>query len=194
MDFYKILSIVFIIAIIVQRAWEMFLKKPPHKNGEIYYGWTLIILIITYNIVILCAIAEIFFVERTVKLDIRITGLSLLIIAFIIRNWSIATLGNFHSTNIEIKEGHSLIRRGPYKYLRHPYYLSVMIEVASIPLTVQSIYTFYLVFIIYIPCVLMRVYLEEQVLQRTFGEEYEDYKSKVRAFIPLRPLKEERCS
>ena len=171
----------------------MFLRKPAQEKGEIQYGWTLLVLIITYNIIVLCMVAEIFFVERAVRLDIRITGFIFFVIAFIIRNWSIATLGKFHSTNIEIKPGHALVTIGPYKYIRHPYYLSVMIEVASIALTVQSIYAFYLVFIIYIPCVMMRVYLEERVLLKTFGEVYQHYKSKVRAFIPLRPLKEERC-
>jgi isoprenylcysteine carboxyl methyltransferase (ICMT) family protein YpbQ len=164
----------------------MFFKKRPAETGNIAYGWSLTALILAYNLILLATLTELFVIKRHINFSISLIGLLLFIFAFIIRNWSINALGKFHSTNIEIKPNHHLITSGPYRYLRHPYYLSVMLEVISIPLTVNSFYAFYAAFIVYIPWVLIRVYLEEKVMLKTFGPEYQEYKLKVMAFLPLK--------
>jgi methyltransferase len=178
--------VLFLVLVAAERAWEMFFKKTSRETGIIEYKWSLTALIITYNTVLLSTVVELVSIKRQTSLSFSLCGLLFFAFSFILRNWAIITLGRFHSTNIEIKPGHTLIIQGPYKYIRHPYYLSVMIEVLSIPLTVNSLYTVLLGLILYVPCVLMRVYLEEQVFQETFGEEYVRYKEEVRAFIPFR--------
>jgi methyltransferase len=180
------LFFIFLAIVAAERAWEMFFRKTSRETGAIEYKWSLSALLITYNLILCSTVIELFAVKREPSLSISLLGLLLFIFSFILRNWSIATLDRFHSTNIEIKPNHSLIIRGPYKYIRHPYYLSVMIEVLSIPLTVNSLYTIWLVLIIYVPCVLIRVYLEDRVFTRVFGEEFMRYKEDVRAFIPFR--------
>lgn len=50
------------------------------------------------------------------------------------RLWVIASLGPFWTTRIITLPGAPLIRRGPYRWLRHPNYLIVACEIAVLPL------------------------------------------------------------
>ena len=162
----------------------------PGVPWVIKHAWSLTALVVVYNTVLVATVLELFFVKRPLHTGLSLCGLLVFIFSFLLRSWSVKTLGIFHSTNIEIKPDHRLITRGPYNYIRHPYYLSVMMEVLSIPVTVNCLYTVWLAVMLYVPCVLVRVYLEEQVFSRTFGEEFSRYKAAVRAFIPVRGLKE----
>lgn len=50
------------------------------------------------------------------------------------RVWVIASLGRFWTTRVIDMPGTPLVRRGPYRWLRHPNYLVVALEVALLPL------------------------------------------------------------
>lgn len=50
------------------------------------------------------------------------------------RIWVIASLGQRWTTRIIVKPGASLVRTGPYRFLRHPNYLIVTFEIAVLPL------------------------------------------------------------
>lgn len=52
----------------------------------------------------------------------------------LLRLWVIASLGPYWTTRIITLPGAPLVRRGPYRYLRHPNYLVVMAEIAVLPL------------------------------------------------------------
>ncbi|MGH3094845.1 MAG: isoprenylcysteine carboxyl methyltransferase family protein [Streptosporangiales bacterium] len=51
-----------------------------------------------------------------------------------LRWWCVATLGRSWNTRIIVVPGRSLVRRGPYRWLRHPNYLAVVVEGAALPL------------------------------------------------------------
>jgi methyltransferase len=50
------------------------------------------------------------------------------------RLWVIASLGRFWTTRIISLPNAPLVRRGPYRFLRHPNYLIVVLEIAVLPL------------------------------------------------------------
>lgn len=50
------------------------------------------------------------------------------------RAWVMASLGRYWTTRVITVPGRPLVRRGPYKYLRHPNYLVVAGEIALLPL------------------------------------------------------------
>jgi methyltransferase len=50
------------------------------------------------------------------------------------RLWVIGTLGERWTTRIIVKPGASLVRRGPYRFMNHPNYLIVVLEIAVLPL------------------------------------------------------------
>jgi len=50
------------------------------------------------------------------------------------RVWVIASLGRFWTTRIVTLEDAPLVRRGPYRFLRHPNYVVVAAEIVVLPL------------------------------------------------------------
>jgi methyltransferase len=50
------------------------------------------------------------------------------------RVWVLTSLGPFWTTRIITLPGAPLVRRGPYRFLRHPNYLVVIGEIACLPL------------------------------------------------------------
>ncbi len=59
-------------------------------------------------------------------------GLSLLL--QVGRYWVLASLGRFWTTRVITLPGTALVRRGPYRWFRHPNYLLLAAEVAVLPL------------------------------------------------------------
>ena len=51
-----------------------------------------------------------------------------------LRYWAILTLGEYWNTKILIVPGTKPIRRGPYRYLKHPNYVVVAVEILAFPL------------------------------------------------------------
>jgi methyltransferase len=50
------------------------------------------------------------------------------------RLWVLASLGRFWTTRVITVPGAPLVRRGPYRWVRHPNYLVVAAEIAVLPL------------------------------------------------------------
>jgi len=63
---------------------------------------------------------------------------SLFVLAQILRYWCIVSLGRHWNTRILILPGSKPVRRGPYRFFRHPNYLVVGIELLALPLTFQA--------------------------------------------------------
>lgn len=51
-----------------------------------------------------------------------------------LRWWCVATLGRQWNTRVIVVPGLPLVSAGPYRWLRHPNYLAVVVEVAALPL------------------------------------------------------------
>lgn len=55
-----------------------------------------------------------------------------------LRLWIILSLGPYWSTRILVLPNHPVVRRGPYRYVRHPNYLLVILEIAVLPLAFSA--------------------------------------------------------
>ena len=60
--------------------------------------------------------------------------LALFLLAQALRYWAVFSLGESWNTRILVVPGAKLVRRGPYKYLDHPNYLVVGMEILAFPL------------------------------------------------------------
>lgn len=60
--------------------------------------------------------------------------LALFLLVQPLRYWAIFSLGERWNTKILVVPGDRLVRRGPYRYLSHPNYVVVAIEVLTFPL------------------------------------------------------------
>jgi methyltransferase len=60
--------------------------------------------------------------------------LALALLAQALRWWCVTTLGPYWNTRVIVVPGARLVAAGPYRYLRHPNYVAVVVEVAALPL------------------------------------------------------------
>jgi protein-S-isoprenylcysteine O-methyltransferase Ste14 len=185
--FFTTIFLVFMVFMTAERLWETFFKKRG-KRGEIVKKWTFPVLVVIHVIIGVGTIVEFFLTQRKINFSITLLGLTMFTLALIGRNWASNTLGEYHSVHIEIRDDHPLIREGPYRYVRHPYYLSVIFEFLGFPLVANAYYSFLISLFVYLPFLFMRVYFEEKAMVKKFGDEYIRYKSETRVFLPL-PIK-----
>ncbi len=66
-------------------------------------------------------------------------ALALFIALQLARVWVLATLGPYWTTRIITLDAAPLVRRGPYRFVRHPNYLVVAGEIAALPLAFGEI-------------------------------------------------------
>ncbi|MFI2752292.1 isoprenylcysteine carboxyl methyltransferase family protein [Cellulomonas sp. P22] len=61
-------------------------------------------------------------------------ALALALASQVLRWWCVRTLGPQWNTRILVVPGLALVARGPYRWLRHPNYVAVVVEGAALPL------------------------------------------------------------
>ena len=184
----KTVFLLIIGAIVVQRLVESYLPDSKKIQGVKTAKWTWIAFSVTYPLLIFGTVGEYLLISRTINLWISGIGLGITAVRIWLKWWAMRTLGKYWSVQIEIRESHKLIKDGPYCYIRHPAYLSNLMEYFGIPLIANAYYTIIGVFLIYLPFNLIRLHLEEKELIKKFGEEYEHYRKKVPALFPIRNL------
>lgn len=60
--------------------------------------------------------------------------LALVAVAMALRYWAIATLGRRWNTRVLVVPGEPAVDSGPYRFVRHPNYVAVALELAALPL------------------------------------------------------------
>jgi methyltransferase len=107
-------------------------------------------------------------------------------VAQALRVWCIVSLGRFWNTKIIVVPGSSPVRRGPYRFLRHPNYLVVTVELAALPLVFHAYATAVLFSALNALLVAHRIREEEAAL-RAFTSYSKAMAGHVPCFFPFLP-------
>ncbi len=88
------------------------------------------------------------------------------------RYWCIATLGVFWNTRIVILPGARVVRSGPYRWVRHPNYLLLVLEFLALPLLFRAWFTLAFFSAANLLVLRQRIRLEERALREAtvYGE------------------------
>lgn len=90
-------------------------------------------MVLLHTGLLVAAVAEVWLLER----PFRWWGwlaLAVVIGAQVLRWWCIATLGRQWNTRVIVVPGAPRVTSGPYRWLRHPNYVAVVLEGAALPL------------------------------------------------------------
>ncbi len=96
--------------------------------------------------------------------------------------WARVHLGEYWSGNVTLKEGHRLIRSGPYSLVRHPIYTGILFGMIGSAIAIDQVRGVVAVVIIFISFI-GKLHKEEEWLTEEFGEEYLRYKREVRMLL-----------
>jgi protein-S-isoprenylcysteine O-methyltransferase Ste14 len=99
---------------------------------------------------------------------------------------AVRTLGKQWSLQARVLEHHELIRRGPYRIVRHPIYTGMFGMLIASSLANGHWLGLVIASVVYYLGTLIRIRSEEKLLREQLGSEYDEYTRHVPALIPIR--------
>lgn len=97
--------------------------------------------------------------------------------------WARLALGSNWSGTVTIKAGHELIRRGPYKLIRHPIYTGMLAALLATAIT-QRLVSGLLGFAIIYFALYRKALREEIFLRQEFGDAFAEHQKHTGMFLP----------
>jgi protein-S-isoprenylcysteine O-methyltransferase Ste14 len=97
---------------------------------------------------------------------------------------AIRTLGKQWTYQARVIQGHELITSGPYAMVRNPIYLGMFGLMISIGLVFATWWALLTAGVLFLIGNEIRIRAEEQLLRETFGSQFDNYASRVPAFLP----------
>lgn len=128
-----------IVAVGIERLAELLISKRnaawSMQQGGVEYGlghfpWMVLI----HTGLLVGAVAEVWLADRTFQPALGITMLVIAAACQALRWWVITTLGRRWNTRVIVVPGLDRISGGPFRYMRHPNYVAVVLEGAALPL------------------------------------------------------------
>jgi protein-S-isoprenylcysteine O-methyltransferase Ste14 len=102
----------------------------------------------------------------------------------ILRYNAITTLGKYYNPRVALYQEHSLVTGGIYQIIRHPMYLSAILNVIAIALVFSSWGALVIMLFTVLPAVIYRINIEEEFLLAHLGKEYQQYMEQSKRMIP----------
>ncbi len=115
----------------------------------------------------------------------QIIGLGMYTMGIVLRYWCSFLLGVHFTRGVKVADGQKLVSHGPYRVLRHPLYLGLLLLGLGVPVFLGSAVGFLVGLIVLPRALVRRIAIEESQLIDALGEEYEKW---MRARYRLFPL------
>jgi len=97
--------------------------------------------------------------------------------------WTMSTLGKNLTDTVIVRTDATLVTHGPYRWVRHPFYVTAAVLMASVTVLTAN-WLIGLASAIVLAFLAVRTPREEQMLIEHFGDDYRRYMLKTGRFIP----------
>lgn len=160
---------IFIGVVIIQRLTELVVAKKNEKwmrsqgakeYGKKHYGFMVAI----HAGFFVSLLAEVMILNRSLS-PLWPLLLSLFLITQAARVWIISSMEKYWNTKIIVLPGAQTVKKGPFRFIRHPNYLIVTIELLVIPLLFNAYWTAAVFFILNQAILAVRIPAEERALK-----------------------------
>lgn len=155
--------------LIAQRAAEMAVARQNEQKvkkqgaiefGESHYPYIIIMHILFF----LSLIAEVLLMNKQPS-SWWIGIAAAILIVQAVRYWALCSLGAYWNTKILVVPGAELVKKGPYKWMKHPNYTVCILEILLIPLLYQAYVTMCLFSIVNAVLLTVRIRTEDKALE-----------------------------
>lgn len=155
---------------VARRNLDRLLDRGGIEAAPGHYRW----MVLLHTAFLLAAPLEVWMLDRPFRPALALPMLALVALAALLRFWVIATLGERWTTRIVTVPGAPPVAGGPYRYLRHPNYLAVIVEMFALPLAHAAWLTALLFSAGNAAVLAVRIRAEEAALSRTsnYGEAF----------------------
>ena len=133
---------------------------------------------------VVVSLVDFFLLQRRPWFELDLVGVVILLLGEALIFSGRRALGPFATTRIRIETGQHVVQSGPYRYIRHPIYLGLILQFYAAPIAWWSAYGA-MVMLPLVALLLRRIDLEEAVMESNFGSEYERYIKQTKRLIPF---------
>lgn len=114
----------------------------------------------------------------------EVLGVAICIFGLVFTIWARRTLAGNWSGNVTFKEGHELIRTGPYRIVRHPIYTGLLLMILGTAIHIGRLRGFIGLAVVAIGF-WIKLNQEERLMLRHFPDSYPAYRREVKALVPF---------
>ncbi len=114
----------------------------------------------------------------------QVIGLSLVIVAVILRLWTRQALKGMYTGHIQVMVDHRLVQAGPYRWVRHPGYSGFVLMALGISIGYSSAVGLVAILALMLPSLAYRMQVEEKLLIEEFGDQYRAYVRRTKRLVP----------
>jgi protein-S-isoprenylcysteine O-methyltransferase len=97
--------------------------------------------------------------------------------------WARLFLGGNWSSNVTLKQNHTLVQSGPYRIVRHPIYTGLIVALLGTAVALGELRCFLGVLLAAIAWKIKSV-SEETLMEQQFGDQYTRYRRQVKGLVP----------
>jgi protein-S-isoprenylcysteine O-methyltransferase Ste14 len=114
---------------------------------------------------------------------VRWFGVVLAVFSAGLKLWTFKTLDRNLTDTVVTREQHSLVTTGPYRWVRHPFYSSLAVDVIGAGLVTANWFV-WLTGVMAFVLIWLRTRTEERNLVARFGDEYREYRKNTGRLVP----------
>jgi protein-S-isoprenylcysteine O-methyltransferase Ste14 len=114
---------------------------------------------------------------------LRWAGAALGLVAAFFVHWTLEALGENLTDTVAVRAGHTLVTNGPFRWVRHPYYLGFLLLVVATFLLSRNWFIGIVGLVVFV-LLAVRTPAEERKLVERFGDEYRQYTARTGRFLP----------
>jgi methyltransferase len=138
-----------ILIVILQRLGELVIAKRNEvwlkANGAIEYGkWHYKFIVMLHTLWFVSMLVEYYYNYSRVEIQttsVNYVLLGIFAVLQLMRVWVLTSLGKYWNTKILVIPNAQLVAKGPYKFIKHPNYVVVVLELLVLPLAFNLIIT-----------------------------------------------------
>jgi protein-S-isoprenylcysteine O-methyltransferase Ste14 len=119
----------------------------------------------------------------SLPLWLRWSGVGIGVVAGALLLWAFHNLGKNLTDTVVTREKHTLVTTGPYRWVRHPFYVAVLLGMLGNSLMAANWFIFLTGALVF-ALMTIRTRKEEELLLARFGDEYRDYMKRTGRFWP----------
>ena len=114
---------------------------------------------------------------------IALVGIGVTWVGVVLAIWARCCIGVYWSARVTLKEGHQLIRSGPYAFVRHPIYTGMLVGCVGAALVVGE-WRGIVAVLLLLAAHSRKAIREENLLTTEFGEQYRAYRRSTGFLFP----------
>ena len=122
------------------------------------------VMIFLYVLLYIGSFVEYLLIPKEIPVWWSVLFVGLYLCAKGLKYWAVSTLGPYWTMKVLIIPGSEVVTSGPYRWIRHPNYDAVLLEIAATALAGKSWITFVLVFASFSVVLYHRIRCEERAL------------------------------